>query len=192
MKNRLIYFSALLALPAALLVFTSCSSNPPDSTRAAVMLDTVSGTATVQSINASDRTVVLQHEDGSKTTYQCGPDIRNFDQIKVGDKVTATVAESVALMLVKGGGVPTGVGATTAMVRAPVGNKPGGKIVDSVGFIARVVSVDADHRLVTLQTADGNQTVKVGPDINLANVKAGDDVGVRVTRAIAIAVTTGT
>jgi hypothetical protein len=38
--------------------------------------------------------------------------------------------------------------------------------------------------------ADGtNQTVKVGPDINLVNVSPGDDVGVRVTRAVAIAVT---
>jgi hypothetical protein len=90
----------------------------------------------------------------------------------------------------KGGGVPTGEGTSSAIVRAPLGGKPGGRVVDTVGFIAKVVSVDTANRQVTLRTADGtNQTVKVGPDINLANVNPGDDVGVRMTRAIAISVT---
>ena len=63
-------------------------------------------------------------------------------------------------------------------------------MADTVGFTAKVVSVDAMKREVTLQTVEGrNQTVKVSPDINLANVKPGDDVGVRVTRAFAISVT---
>ena len=132
---------------------------------------------------------MLQHPDGSLSTYQCGPDVRNFNQIKVGDQVTATVAESLAIGLMKGGNVPTGTGTSSAMVRA-LWAKPGGRIVDSVGFIAKVVSVNAMKREVTLQTADGQtKTVKVSSDINLANVNPGDDVGVRATRAIAIAVT---
>jgi preprotein translocase subunit YajC len=71
-----------------------------------------------------------------------------------------------------------------------LGDKPGAQIVDTTGFIAKIVSVDALNRVVTLQMADGtNRTIKVGPDINLVNVNPGDNVGVRVTRAIAIAVT---
>jgi len=63
--------------------------------------------------------------------------------------------------------------------------------VDTVAFTAKVVSVDAMGREVTLQMPTGpNKTVKVGPDINLANVNPGDDVGVRLTRAIAISVKT--
>ena len=47
------------------------------------------------------------------------------------------------------------------------------------------------NREVTLQMVDGKtQTVKVGPGIKLSRVRPGDDVGVRVTRAFAIAVTT--
>jgi len=145
-------------------------------------------TATVQSINAADRTVVLQRPDGSVTTYECSPEVRNFDQIKVGDQVTATAAEELALALIKGG-VPPAAGTASAIVRSPLGAKPGGKIVDTVAFTAKVMSVNAMGREVTLQMPDGqNKTVKVGPDINLANVNPGDDVGVRLTRALAISV----
>jgi hypothetical protein len=202
MKNKSLKLAAMLAVPAALLACTGCSSTTqsqtetmnavalPEGVRGGVVLDAVTSTATVQSINPADRSVVLLHPDGSLTTYECGPEVRNFDQIKVGDQVKATVAESVALGLMKGGTVPIGSGTSSAMVRAPLGAKPGGKIVDTVGFTAKVMSVDVQNRKVTLQTVDGqNQTVKVSPDINLANVKPGDDVGVRVTRAFAISVT---
>jgi hypothetical protein len=184
--------ASMIVASTALLTLAACSSTPEadsNSMRAGVVLDSATSTATVQSINPADRTVLLQHQDGSVTTYQCGPDVRNFDQIKVGDHVTATVAESLAIGLIKGGG-PTGVGSSSATIRSPLGDKPGAQIVDTTGFIAKIVSVDALNRVVTLQMADGtNRTIKVGPDINLVNVNPGDNVGVRVTRAIAIAVT---
>ena len=64
-------------------------------------------------------------------------------------------------------------------------------MVDTVGFTAKVMSVDKLNREVTLQMADGKtQTVKVGPDIKLSHIKPGNDVGVRLTRAFMIAVTT--
>lgn len=204
MKKQVLNRAAMLLLPAILLALTSCSSTPKDQTccapgnamttptveRGGIVLDAVTVTAKVQSINATDRTVVLQRPDGSLTTYECGPEVRNFDQLKVGDQITATAAEELAIVLVKGG-VPTATGTSSAIVRAPRGAKPGGKIVDTVAFTAKVMSVNAMTREVTLQMADGpNKTVKVGPNINLANVNPGDDVGVRLTRAFAISVTT--
>jgi len=200
MNTKITKLAAVILLPAALLTFSSCSSTPkqpdetmtslPEGVHGGVILDAVTAKAKVQSVNAVDRTVVLAHPDGTTTTYECGSEVRNFDQIKVGDEVTATVAESVAIGLIKGGGMPSGAGTSSAIVRAPLGAKPGGKMVDTVGFIARVKSVDVPGRQVTLQLADGSsETVKVGPDINLANVNPGDDVGVRLTRAFAIQVT---
>jgi hypothetical protein len=198
MKNKILKLAATMLIPAAIMTFTSCSSTPntqtgaaaPDAMRGGVVLDAETATATVKSINPDDRTVVLQHPNGSLTTYECGSDVRNFDQIKVGDQVTATVAESIAVVLVEGGGMPMAAGTTSAIVRAPLGAMPAAKAVDTVGFTAKVVSVDAVNREVTLQIMGGqSETVKVGPDINLANVNPGDDVGVRVTRAFAIAVT---
>ena len=203
MNKQILNLTAMLLLPVALLALAGCSTTPKDQTavatgnaagnpaaiRGGVVIDVVTGTATVQSVNASDRTVVLLHLDGSTSTYECGPEVRNFDQIKAGDQVTATVGEELALVLVPGGSVPPSAGQASALVRAPLGAKPGGKLVDTVAFSAKVTAVNAMNREVTLQTVDGlSKTVKVGPDINLAKVHPGDDVGVRLTRAFAISV----
>jgi len=203
MKNSILRLSATIVTAAGLLALVSCSSAPKEQTTAAtdnpmtgprverggIVLDAVTVTATVQSVNPTDRSVVLQRPDGTTTTYECGPDVRNFDQIKVGDQVTVTAAEELALALVKGG-VPPVAGTASAIVRSPLGAKPGGKIVDTVAFTAKILNVNAASRQVTLQMPDGqSKTVKVGPDINLANVNPGDDVGVRLTRALAISVT---
>ncbi len=182
----------MLLIPTVLLAFTSCSSTPtaaPELKQGGILIDGASAIATVQSVNASDRTVVLKRPDGNLITYVCGPEVLNFDQIRPGDQVTAEVADAVAIVLVKGGG-PPGAGAASVMVRAPLGAKPAGRMVETIGFTARVLSVDKPNYEVTLQMADGKtQTVKVSPDIKLSQVKPGNDVGVRLTRAFMIEVT---
>jgi hypothetical protein len=195
MKRQLLKLAGLVLIPAALLAFTSCSSAPksqsgPQAMRGRAVIDTATAIATVQSVDASTRTVVLKRPDGSLMNYVCGPEVLNFDQIKVGDQVTAQVANAVAIVLVKGG-VPPAAGTASVIVRAPLGAKPGGKVVDTVGFTAKVMSVDKLNREVALRMVDGStQTVQVGPDINLSKVKAGNDVGVRLTQAFMVAVTT--
>jgi hypothetical protein len=202
MKMTKLKLVMTLLAPAVLLTLSSCSSTSQNSSNdamgnaavasdgahAGVVIDSVTATATVDSVNATNREVVLRREDGSLTSYICGPDVRNFDQIEVGDRVNVTLADELAVALVKGSVPPASV-QSTVVVRAPVGAKPGGKVIDTVGFTARVVTVDYEQRLVTLLMPDGrNKTVKVGPDINLANVNPGDDVGVRLTRAMIITV----
>ena len=206
MKNKMIKFATLMAIPAGWLAVTSCSSTSEPKTeakyseidsptlsatgRGGVVLQADRSTFTVEGVDASDRTVKLRDSDGNLAVVECGPEVRNFDQIKEGDKVTATVAESLAIRLIKGDDVPTGAATTTAMVRSPMGAKPGGKMVDTVGFTAKILSVDAARREVTLQKMDGGkQTVKVDSDVDLANINPGDHVGVRATRAFAISVT---
>jgi hypothetical protein len=206
MKTKTMEFATMMAMTASLLACSSCSSTPEEKTeakysavedsptltetgRGGVVLEAAEVVFTVESVNATDRTVKLRRSDGKVRTIECDPEVRNFDKIQVGDRVTATVAESLALALMKGDDVPVGASTTTAIVRSSPGAKPGGKIVDTVGFTAKVLSVDVTTRLVTLETADGdNETVKVGPDIDLANISAGDHVGVRATRALAISV----
>jgi hypothetical protein len=195
MKNQIIKNTATILLAVAVLALTSCSSTKEkdgqsSGMRGGVVLDAVTGSATVTAVNAADRSVTLQRADGSSETVECGPEVRNFDQIKVGDQVTATATEEVAIVLVKGG-MPPAAGTATAIVRSPAGAKPGGQIVHTIGFVAKVVSVDVDKRDVSLQLPDGTiKIVKVGADIDLKNVNAGDDVGVQLTRAFAISVTT--
>ena len=159
-----------------------------DPGRGVAVLNAVTATATVQSVDVPSRTLVLQEEDGSELSYVCGPDVRNFDRIEVGDKVRVTLAEQMAVVLVKGEALPA-TGRTTVLVRSEPGAKPGGKIVDTVAITARVMAVDAEERAVTLHLPDGrDKKVAVGPDVHLENVNVGDYVGVQLTQAIIITV----
>lgn len=190
-KNKINTFVIALLTAAAPLMIASCttSSNPDKPIEGSVTLNAITAVETVQAIDAEDRTVMLRHADGSITSYKCGPDVRNFNQIKVGDQVTATVAESVAIVLTKDS-IPPAAGTTSVMVRAPMGAKPAGRTVDTIGFTSKVISIDTANRTVTLQMPDGtNRTVEAGPGVDMAAINIGDTVGVKITRAIAIAVT---
>jgi hypothetical protein len=44
-------------------------------------------TATVGAIDYENRTGMLKLPDGTKVTFKAGPEVRNFDQLKVGDQV---------------------------------------------------------------------------------------------------------
>lgn len=173
---------------AGSLACTSCSTNEKEISRGGIVANTMTRTFVVASIQAEQREVVLRDENGELTTCVCGSDIRNFDQLRVGDRVEVTLAEELAIVLIKDELAPA-AGQATVLVRSPAGAKPGGQVVNTAGFVAQVEAVDISKRLVTLQMPDGrNKTVKVGDSVSLANVQRGDTVGVRLTEALMITV----
>ena len=60
----------------------------------------------------------------SVKTVTAGPDVRNFDQIKVGDTVTVRYVEALTLTLKKDGKELRSMTETPAAVRAPAGERP--------------------------------------------------------------------
>jgi hypothetical protein len=157
----------------------------PDARRAAMVAATA--TATVKAVDPSNRTVTLETPDGDTTVVRCGPDVVNFDQIAVGDRVRATVLGQMVVGLAKPG--TASAGAERSIVRAPKGAKPGVMITDTVSLTAKVDSVDPLARTVTVAGDGGKlQTFKVAPDVDLAGVNAGDDVVVKFTRGLALMV----
>lgn len=186
---------ALAALAsAALLALTACSSTPGEEETAvfetadgAVIVDTFTTTATVSAVDAAKRKVTLQFPGGATTTYQAGPEMVNFGQIQVGDRVRAEVTEEVAVFLGRGEPPSASAGATVAL--APVGAKPGGVLVETRQITARVTSVDVKKRRVGLALPDGTvKQVRVGSRVNLAAVNVGDTVTVQASEGLAISV----
>lgn len=193
----------LLALAAAL-AFTACSSksgpaksyptvNPnvyvaQQPFAGQMVVDTLSRTDTVVSIDAAQRRIELKHADGSITSYKCGPEIRNFAQIKVGDQVKATVVDEVAVYL-KPASASQSLTATGATIGARLGARPGVVSLDTLDFTARIAAIDPWRHSVTLQTADGRtKPITVSEFINLADYSVGDEVSVRLTQALAVLV----
>jgi hypothetical protein len=187
--------SAPLALAAiAVLTFASCSKSreaarsQSDQPGTVVAVETATTTATVEAIDQNNRTVTLRYPDGSISTYKAGKDMTNFDQIRVGDKVNATVVESVAVAIRKSGAPPSAGEAVTVSL-APKSAKPGMIISDTQEVTSRIESVDTANRTITLEEVGGRpRTIKVAPNVNLADFKKGDDVVVRYTDAVALSV----
>lgn len=148
-------------------------------------------TATVKAIDKKNRVVTLQYEDGKQAKIKCGPEVRNFAQIRVGDEVKAEFLESVELFIADSPEKPVAE-RSSGMKRAPLGAKPGFAAVESVEVKATVQAIDYKTREVVLLGPEG-KTVKltVGPEAKRFNeVKQGDTVVARLTKAASIKVST--
>ena len=201
MKPNALNLTTLALLPAALLTFTSCSStsSPPtvETTSAAsfqqgvpggVVVETHKMTATVTGIDAADRKVTLVTPDGTKSTVKCGPEVINFDQIRVGDQLKVTVAEELAVSMAAEGAPPSD-GAAALVALAPKGAKPGGIVASTVQITATVTAINLKRHKATLQFPDGStKTVAVRKDVDLTQRKVGEEVVIRCTEAVAIQV----
>ena len=66
-------------------------------------IDSVTATDTVKAVDYGTRTVTLESPNGATETHHAGPNVNNFDQIHVGDKVRATVTEALAVRVRKAG-----------------------------------------------------------------------------------------
>jgi hypothetical protein len=182
-------------LSAAMFTFTSCSTTMEgeedvailETKDGAMVVETLTTTATVTAIDASKRKVTLTTPDGKKNTFKAGKNV-NLGQLQVGDRITASVTEEVAVFLRKPG-TPTSAGAGAAVAVAARGNEADVLTAETQEVTAKVTALDAKHHKVTLQFADGTtKTLKVGKKVNLADVKVGEDVTAQVAEAVAIVV----
>lgn len=154
----------------------------------AMVVDTVKATAKVTAIDAAKRMVTLEM-DGKSKTITCGPEVKNFAQIKVGDLLKVTYVEALAVYLQKAG-APAGGEEVKTVTLAPKGAKPGMLVTDTIILKAKIDAVDAKKGTVTITTPDGNtKTMKVAKNVKgLKTLKKGDDIVVRFTEALAVVV----
>lgn len=155
----------------------------------ALVAGTVRREATVMGINPETRTVVLKGQDGRVFMVTCGDQVRNFAQIRVGDRVVSQYVSSLSLSLKKHGDGIREMTEKEDSARAALGEKPAGAVGRQVTILANVVGVDAKKQLVTLLGPDGNKVdLRVQDPAQLKNIKKGDQVEAVYTEALAIAV----
>jgi hypothetical protein len=144
--------------------------------------------AVVAVVDKSTRSVTLEGPEGKKKTFKAGDDVRNFDQIAVGDRVTAQVWEVLAMYLVRNGN-PSDTDAAVALAaaRAPKGTKPGGFVVSTTEEFATVIAVAPDRAQGNLKVPDGQgHACQVGDNGGLTGREPGDKVSIRHTAGAAI------
>ena len=163
-------------------------SAKPAGDEAAIEAAAVQVTATVVAVDASKRTVSVVGPLGRTNTYTCGKAVRNFDQIKVGDTVKATLVESVAVVAGPSS-APASIGEGGMVAIAPKGAMPGVVMARTFEITDKIEAIDSAKRMITIEGVSGHpKTVKAGPKVDLAALKAGDDVRLRITEGLAIVV----
>ncbi len=181
-------FMVLLLVSAALAAETKAAKKPAEKP-AGVVVDVVTVQATVESVDAAKRTVTFKMPSGIQRTVKAGPEVKNFDQIKPGDTLTARFLESVAVVVAKKGEAPAASEAQVVQVAAK-GEKPGAVVVNTLDITAVVEKIDYKNRVVSLKGPEGNvRDFVVDKSVKkFKNIKKGDDVFVRLTEAVAITI----
>ncbi len=148
--------------------------------------NTISAVATIQAIDATKRVITIKDEGGVEDTIHVGPEVKRFNELKVGDKIRVRYHESVVLQLLKPGD-PVKGSTDAAAATVGTGKSPAVTLATQATATVSVVSVDQKTPSLTVKTSDGRTiTRKVEDRKNLEGVKAGDRIDITYTQAAMI------
>ncbi|MFI8743651.1 hypothetical protein ACIGKL_00630 [Pseudomonas sp. NPDC077186] len=152
------------------------------------VLETEEVLAEVSAIDTTTRSFTLTDAQGHSRTLQAPPQMRNFEQLKVGDRVRAMIGLERIVQL-REPGDSSEDGAAGILATAPEGGKPGLLMAETLELTAVIKAMDSTQRTATLQFADGSQrTVKVRPDVEMKPEYLGRELVLRMTSAVAVSV----
>jgi len=148
-------------------------------------------TATVAAIEPSLRLVSLQGPDG-EVTIEVPPDVRNLEQVEVGDRVVVSYYKGFAAQIRKHGKTNTGFQSAIKEATAPEGARPARAIGHTMASTVTIESVDTSFNTVTFRRPDGFVRVLAveSPDARafIRRLSRGDEVDVLYTEAVAVEV----
>jgi hypothetical protein len=143
-------------------------------------------TATVEAIETGTRTVYLRKSDGTYEAVYVPQDVKRFDSLKVGDKITARYYENVVLRLHAPGEKPVNE-ASRAVTPAPQGTA--GTAARQRTITATISAIDMKVPSITFTGPRGwNYSTRVEDKAALAKVKVGDKVDITWTEAMMVSV----
>ena len=165
---------------------TSVVTSPGTATASRV----VTATATVTAIDLPTRHVTLRRADGSTFVVVAGEDVRNLPQLHIGDAVTISYYDTLALELKKGGtGAPASRTDSVSGSRAEVGQRPGGVATRETVIVADVIAVNPAAQTITLRGPGGRIDLPVKDPEQFKRIAVGDQVQATYIEAAALSIT---
>jgi len=144
----------------------------------------VTTTMTIQAIDSTTRALTVKLENGEEDTFQVGPEMKRFNELKVGDKVKASYYESLVLQLRKPGEASSKAKDELAGTVGK-GASPSATIARQQMTTVTVQKIGTAPPSITVQTADGRTvTRKVENPKLLESVKPGDRIDITYTQAL--------
>jgi hypothetical protein len=200
---RFLARSSSVTLIVAALATGGCQSTPPPAEPSAPAPRALPGPMTAASagvtlqgqitaIDARTRAVTVTGADGGSLDFIAGADVRNFNQLKVGDKVTLDYQAAVALDLQPAGSAPVGVTRSQGGTVPIRGATPGGARSNTIEIVTEVAAVDPVANTIALRGPRGNtQIIAVEREdlrAKLPSVKRGDLLKISYTEAVALGI----
>ena len=175
-----------LAILAVAAMVSSAWSQQPGGAYTSTLTRT---TATVTAIDTAKREVTIQGDHGP-VTIQVGPDVKNFENLKVGDRVNLSYYQGTAAQLVKGGKkVKDPAVSSFAQGNSP-GMSPSGLVGASATVTVKIQDVNLPTNTVAFTRSDGTtHIVQVkSPEMQsfIRDLKRGDTVQVTFTDSVAV------
>ena len=154
---------------------------------------TTKRSATIQSLDATDRIITLKSDDNTETRIWAPPStVTRFEELKVGDRVNVTYYESTVYQVRKSGDGAVATSGTTSTATPAQSALPGGTAARQTTSSVTVKSVDPAVPSITVMTSDGRTvTHMVADKANLAAVQAGDRIDITYTEAALVSVERG-
>jgi Cu/Ag efflux protein CusF len=145
--------------------------------------ETTHATVAVTAIDKNARKVTVKGSDGEKTEIQVPADVKEFDKLKVGEKIDIDYTESIAISMAPKGTKPS------EMERVATAPGAAGR---EMTVTAEVIKVDPAANKVTFKGPGGkHKTVTVqDPSLQarLPSLKKGQVVMFQYTEAVAAAI----
>jgi Cu/Ag efflux protein CusF len=141
--------------------------------------------ATIVAIDKDNRIVTLKGPKGNLVELRADESIRRFNELKVGDIISATYSESVAVQ-VRRPGEPAPE-KERVVVRPQ--SRPGASVENIMTRTVTVEEIDRTASTVTVKDTEGNlRSYRVRDPNRLEGVNVGDKVDIYYTTAILLKV----
>jgi len=146
----------------------------------------VTATATIVAIDQGTRTVTIKNDKGLYETIEAPAEVQRFNELKVGDAITARYYENVVIRMKKPGEAAVDVD-TAAVTRAEA--KPGVTAATQRTITVTVTEMDPKTLAVTVKGPNGyNYSRRVADKKAFGQLKVGDQLDMTWTSAVLIGV----
>jgi hypothetical protein len=147
----------------------------------------VSVRARVVELDRARRLATLKGPKGNVVTLEVPAEVKNFDQVRVGDELVVRYIEAIAARIepASRSGIRERV-ESSGVATAAAGAMPGIAADRTVEVVAVISALDSKARTATLRGAKRTVTVKVPDGIDVRKLKVGDEVHAVMVEAVVL------